>query len=51
MPDWVQADPPSIPSIGLTVEWEAVTDTIDGGVLAIEDSGNQTIAVGFFTAE
>lgn len=103
VPDFEEADPPTVPSTGLVVEWEAVDTTIDGGpvtitgyevivtdeeaddpegfarpqldvhvpadqlsltvpddflrrdrlyeleVLAIEDSGNQTIAVGFFT--
>ena len=103
VPDFEEADPPVIPVSGLTVEWEEVTETIDGDavsitgyeviitdeeaedpdgftrpefdvhvpgdqssltvpddflrpgtlyeleVLAIEDSGNQTIALGFFT--
>lgn len=98
-----EADPPAIPTGGLTVQWDAVTETINGGpvtitgyevivtdeeaddpdgfarpeydvhvpadqlsltvaddflrpgtvyeleVLAIEESGNQTISVGFFT--
>lgn len=103
VPDFETADPPSIPTTGLTVEWAAVTETIEGDpvtitgyevivtdveaddpdgfarpeydvhvpadqlslavpdgflrpgtlyeleVLAIEDSGNQTITLGFFT--
>lgn len=105
VPDFEEADPATIPPIGLTVEWQAVTETIDGDpvtitgyevivtdeeaddpdgfarpefdvhvpadqlsltvpddflrpdrlyeleVLAIEDSGNQTISVGFFRTE
>lgn len=105
VPDFEEADPPAIPPTGLTVEWEAVNETIDGDpvtitgyevivtdeeaddpdgfarpefdvhvpadqlsltvpddflrpdrlyeleVLAIEDSGNQTISVGFFRTE
>jgi hypothetical protein len=105
VPDFEEADPPAIPPSGLTVEWEAVNETIDGDpvtitgyevivtdeeaddpdgfarpefdvhvpadqlsltvpddflrpdrlyeleVLAIEDSGNQTISVGFFRTE
>jgi hypothetical protein len=105
VPVFEEADPPAIPPTGLTVEWEAVNETIDGDpvtitgyeviitdeeaddpdgfarpeldvhvpadqlsltvpddflrpdrlyeleVLAIEDSGNQTISVGFFTTE
>jgi hypothetical protein len=105
VPDADEGDPPTIPSAGLTVEWEAVTSTIDGTpvtitgyevivtdelaedpngfarpeydvhvpadqlslsvpddflrsgtlyeleVLAIEESGNQTITVGFFLTE
>lgn len=103
--DFEEAEPPTNPRTGLTVEWEAVTETIDGGpvtitgyevivtdeeaedpagfarpeydvhvpadqlsltvpddflrpgtlyeleVLAIEESGNQTITVGFFRTE